>query len=129
MWPEINTIGTSGYLTLSSRTTLVHASMNESPFFLSYGRDPTYPFDIVTKPAEVRYDIDDNFASELQQRMKLAHQTAQQVAEQVAEARQERHRRQNKPPCYQVGDRVLLKEVVTPRGLKQKLAPRWSGPY
>ncbi|XP_023220822.1 uncharacterized protein LOC111622643 [Centruroides sculpturatus] len=50
-------------------------------------------------------------------------------SEQAAEIRQERHRQQNKPPQYKVGDRVLLKEVVTPKGLKQKLAPRWSGPF
>ncbi|XP_023213023.1 uncharacterized protein LOC111615822 [Centruroides sculpturatus] len=61
--------------------------------------------------------------------MQTAHQTAQKFSEQAAEARQTRHRQQNKPPHYQLGDRVLLKEVVIPKGQKQKLAPRWSGPY
>ncbi|XP_023223278.1 uncharacterized protein LOC111624612 [Centruroides sculpturatus] len=114
---------------LFAYNTTVHSSTNETPYYLLYGRDPIYPFDVVTEPNRPSYDISENYASELRARLALAHKLAQEHAEKAAIDRKVYQQRRNKPYKFSIGDRVFVTEVTVPLGLKRKLAPRWQGPY
>lgn len=81
-----------------------NSSTNESPFYLLYGCDPTYPFDIITDPNTATYDVDENFVTELKLRLKEAHKLAQQHSQAAAEKRKVYHSSKTKPYKFAVGD-------------------------
>ncbi|XP_023221377.1 E3 ubiquitin-protein ligase siah-1-like [Centruroides sculpturatus] len=112
---------------LFTYNTTVHSSTND-PYYLVYGSDPVFPFDVVTEPSQPSYDVSENYASELRARLALAHRLAQKHAEKAAQDRKVYHDRKNKPHKFVIGDRVFVTQVVVPTGLKRKLLPRWQGP-
>lgn len=61
----------------------IQSSINDTPFYLIYGRDSTYPFDLITKPNTTNYDVEDNFVTELRLHMKKAHSLAQVYSQAV----------------------------------------------
>lgn len=98
---------------LFAYNTSVNASINKSPFFLIYGRDPTYPFDIVTSPNTATYDVEENFATELKLRLKEAHNLAQNYSQIAAEKRKAYHSTKTKPYRFAVGDRVFVRQCLS----------------
>lgn len=86
-----------------------------------YGRDPVFPIDTFLKSARVRYDVDQNYVSELLTRLNSAFSKAQQnlAASQQAQAYQ--FNKKAKDGRFQLGDLVYLYDPSIQVGLPKKL--------
>lgn len=111
---------------LFAYNTSIHSSVSKSPFYLLYGRDPVYPFDIITSPNTATYDVGENFVTEL--RLKKAHELAQH-SQITVDKRKTYHSHTIKPYKFAVGDRVFLNQVYILPGFKCKFYSRYTGPY
>lgn len=114
---------------VSAFCSTVHSMVGETPFFLMYGRDVELPFDEIFRPLKTRYDTDTNYASEMIQRLKIAHTRAR---EQLDKNIDRVHRTFNKKSAdvkFKVGDRVYLFTPAVKVGTSAKLAKKWTGPY
>ncbi len=60
---------------------LPHEATQESPFFLMFGRDMELTVHLMMPHGPVKYDIDENYATELVTRMQNAHELAQRSIE------------------------------------------------
>ena len=109
--------------------TAIQKSIKESPFFLTYGREPKIPIDISLTPYELEsIDIDDyriNLVNGLNEALKLAHDNIE-----IAQTSQVRSYDKSKSDTtFNPGDLVLLTNPAIGKGKSRKLSPAFKGPY
>lgn len=63
----------------------IHESTKERPFYLMYERDMELPQHVSIRPKECKYDLDENYATEMLQRMRYALTHAREQLEKSAE--------------------------------------------
>ena len=108
----------------------IHEATRETPFFLLHGRDMELPFHTLTKPTRVKYDLDDNYVTEMLARMRSAWKSAAETIEVNNQARCDKFNRKAKAYSYQPGDKVYLHTpAIKGRKLATKFQPKRSGPY
>lgn len=100
-----------------------HISLDESPFYLVYGREVREPAD-VWEPTRYRLTTDQNqiFAKQWRYARKLAREKLLEAQEK----QKQYYDRNAKVEAYAVGDQVLLKARPNQPG---KFTLRWTGPY
>lgn len=96
--------------------------------FLLYGRDIVLPYDKILKPQVVKYDVSENYASEMLGRLRDA---CDSVCRNLArsETRVKYYNRRTREKIFEVGDLVYLRDDTTKAGLTKKLGGYWIGPY
>jgi len=103
-----------------------NATTKESPFFVTYGRDPNLPIDITLGlPPTKDSEIDDKSTI-----LNNINSIIDRVRNNI-DAEQERYKKQgpSQPHNYQVGDLVLLYTPAFDVGTTKKFALPWRGPY
>lgn len=115
--------------------TSTHSSTNNTPFFLMFGRDPSFNVDLVIRHHEERHvPQEDNDGSEyLEHLLKVLH-SAWSAAYAFNTKRRAQYKKQYddshlRPLEIRVGDRVFLKNLAPPQGLSQKLCMPWVGQF
>ena len=106
--------------------TSFHRSVQNTPFFLTYGMEPRLPS--FPGPDARRIFYGESSAAEIFQRLSLARKLAVENNLQATEKGKEYHDRKAKPHTYSIGQKVLLEEYYF-LGKNTKLAPKWSGPH
>ena len=106
--------------------TSFHRSVQNTPFFLTYGMEPRLPSFPGPDPRRIFYG--ESSAADLFQRLSLARKLAVESNLQATEKGKEYHDRKAKPHTYSIGQKVLLEEYYF-LGKNVKLAPKWSGPH
>ena len=102
-----------------------HASTGMSPYLLMFGREPRLPIDIrfglASQPGGKSHG---QYAMNLQERLRRAHELASAMMEKTAQANKSRYDKKVRENALEEGDKVLVRNV----GLKgpNKLADRWS---
>lgn len=113
-----------------------HSITGHSPFYLVYGREATYPFDIMVNHAnsaiveELSADEDTRrYVNELILRLNVAHTAVSETAGRAQERREESNNQLQNVPYFPINSLVLLyTPQVKPQTVK-KLTPLWKGPY
>ncbi len=109
--------------------TSIHSSTSESPYFLTFGRDPILPFCLgIQAPNPITCDPDD-YAKLVAMRI---HQAMNITAEALQRAQSKYKHQFDKSasePKIHIGMRVWLRNESTPPGISRKFCPKWNGPY
>jgi hypothetical protein len=110
---------------------LPHTATKETPFYLMFGRDMELPIHLAIKQNIVKYDLDENYASEMLARMQLAHEIAHKNIETNVQQRCNKHNNARLRKELQPGDLVYLNNpaVLGSKIVAPKFRPKWTGPY
>ena len=113
---------------LFAYNTAVHRVIQQTPYYLNYGRKPRTITDQITEN-EVRNNGNTHvYAYELAEKLYKVHQRVREIYEKINEDR-ENALENEKVHTYKIGDQVLLYDPTTPRHKSRKLVRRWKGPY
>jgi hypothetical protein len=103
--------------------TAVHSSTGYSPFYLMYGREATEPQDMI-QPVRNRDMTDVNMI--FSQMWYDAVEKTKEKLEEAKEKQKQYYDRNAKRVEFEIGDKVLLKEMANIPG---KFNMRWEGPF
>ena len=108
--------------------TAYHSLLQETPFYLQFGRDARLTADIIIgKRPQYTAGVHE-YATELVQNLYDVHTRVRDILKNVNDERDVEN--VNVPaPKYNIGDEVLLYDPTTKKGLSRKLVQRWKGPY
>ena len=107
-----------------------HEATKESPFFLMFGRDMELPIHLTIKENRVKYNLDDNYVTELLTKMQMAHVTAKENIEKSINKRCEKFNHRKTRREFMLGDVVYMySPAVQGNILSRKLQTKWRGPY
>lgn len=107
-----------------------HEATKESPYFLMFGRDMELPIHLTINDHVLRYDLDENYASEMLKKMQISHELAKENLAKSIESRYAKHNSRKLKREFQLGDLVFMKIVVPTKGnLAAKFQPKWKGPF
>ena len=110
--------------------TSIHATTKFSPFFLMFGRKPTLPGDIFIKDPEIIIPITPcEYAEKLRKNLRKAYTAVKQNTTSRMDLAKKHHERKYLAAKFIQGDKVLVKELKTPKGKCKKFTLRWKGPY
>ena len=101
-------------------------SIKDSPFYLLYLRDPSFPFDILNK--EQKWYNVDNYKQEVACKANRVYDRCQVFLEQAREEVEKNQPKRARIKEIQIGDRVFVKRIPT-KGIPKKLQPAYSGPF
>ncbi|VDO27154.1 unnamed protein product, partial [Heligmosomoides polygyrus] len=114
--------------------TSVHTSTGNTPFFLIFGRDPTFNIDLL-----IKHDLERHISMLTDSSLYVANLVATlHAAWRAAAASNDRQRTKYKkqfdashfsPLTIKVGDRVYLRDFAPTPGLSQKLCMPWLGQF
>ncbi|KAG5861212.1 hypothetical protein JTB14_019807 [Gonioctena quinquepunctata] len=107
----------------------IHSSTGFRPYFSLHGRDQVLPIDDFIKPQRIKYDYDENYASELMARLNRVFIEVYKNTEKAKEKRNERFNRKTEEKVFALGELVYLKDMATRLGTSKKLVRTWIGPY
>jgi hypothetical protein len=108
----------------------VHASTNESPYFLVFGRDPIFCIDQILDPniSQPTYLKDDGeFKEKLVNSLRKAWEAAAEQNRQAQLRAKEQYDKLVRQPTIKVGDRVLLRNYTGKPGSSKKYNFAWKG--
>jgi hypothetical protein len=105
--------------------------LDDSPFFLLYGRDPTLPQDLVMglKSKQKQFVDLDTYKLDLLKQLKLTYEKLRSDKELMQAKYKQRYDVTHKNKVFQIGDLVWVHSSLPKLGLTQKLLPRFEGPY
>ena len=107
--------------------TTYHTGIQEVPFYLNHGRTARVTTnDITDRLSQTTWSVH-AYAADLAAKLSKTHERVTEIMKQVNENRLEEDA--IKLPTYEIGEKVLLFDVTTPKGLSRKLVNRWKGPY
>ena len=106
------------------------ASTGESPFYLTYGRDPRLPVPDVLVPKETRVTRDlKEYGAALHQKMSDAWELARHSIGRAQKRQKHSYDQRARPPSFREGDRAFLFKPAEKTGAARKFARPFHGPY
>ena len=109
--------------------TSIQETIQETPFYLVYGRDARLPVDVALSEPTRRYTDVDDYKNVILHRLNEAFTLVKSNIE-LAQQKQKQHQDKNaKEPEFSIGERVWIYLPVTKQGLTHKLIHPWNGPH
>jgi transposase InsO family protein len=108
--------------------TSYHSLLQETPFYLQYGRDARLTMDIMIGKRPEHTPGVHEYATELVQNLYDVHQRVREILQSVNDKRMLENE-DNLVPEFEIGSEVYLYDPTTAQGLSRKLVQRWKGPY
>jgi hypothetical protein len=109
-----------------SYNTLFHTLLQETPFFVAYGRDAVLHIDIMNNVRREKHAGVHEYATEVVQKLYDVHTRVKDILKNENEQRIEKMVELRE---FKIGEKVLLHDVTTKVGLSRKFTKRWKGPY
>ena len=107
----------------------VHASTNETPFFLMYLREPNMPIDLTFAQPIAQYMEVPDYVTLMKERLgKVWTQAGLQLKYQQEQAK-ENYDRAARDHNFKVGDKVMVSSPLTTKGHSNKLHRPFKGPF
>jgi len=108
-----------------------NSTTGETPFFLTFGRDPLTPTDLDLRAGvSVEAHTHNTWKQHLMQTLQSAYSCVRDNLQQAHQHNKEDYdSRHSTPQSYQPGDLVMMYVPATQRGLTPKLVRKWTGPY
>jgi len=116
------------YVLFAYRTSL-HESTLETPFYLTYGRDPVIPVDVALRYQELPPVDPSTYRATVTRRSFKAFELAKQNIERAQRRYQEYYRQEGVPREFTEGDQVWLFYPHNQSGKPRKFAHMWIGPF
>ena len=110
-------------------------TFNRSPFYLLYGREPSFPLDLALGARSANSSFikadDEAYIKDVADRIEEARLVVTHKLEQVRAAREEENAKLKKKAEFDVGEFVMKWRpvIVNPQGKSKKLASQWDGPF
>lgn len=115
---------------MAYRVTINH-TIQETPFFLLYGRDALLPSDLVlgVSNRQLTTDAEDvvEYKVRLLERLRSSYEVLEQKQEEKMNYYKERYDASHKKVSFDDGSEVLIYCPVPKKGFTQKLLPKWMG--
>jgi hypothetical protein len=119
------------YATFAYNTS-VHATTNESPYFLMFGRDPIFSIDNILDGrtrVPLLYTEESDFKHKLVSSLQLAWKAASKETEKQRAAMKKRYDSNIRIPDIRCGDKVLLRNYIPEANLSRKHQQHWRGTF
>jgi len=109
-------------------------AVDESPFYLMYGRDPILPQDLYlpVKKQNFRQPVDSDlygYKIELLKRLREAYEKLNKHRDNEREYYKKQYDKTHKPVQYKVNDLVWIHTEAQTKEISASLLPDWRGPY
>lgn len=110
--------------------TSIHSSTNETPYYLTFVKDPILPYCLGLQPPNPLTAHPDDYSKTVAMRLHQA-MTIADIALSKAQSNYKSNydKTAHEPPLFTIGTRVWLYYPVTKPGLSKKMAFTWQGPY
>jgi len=119
------------FITMAYNST-PHESTGVSPYKLIYGREMSFPIDILTeKHEEITLEpiYSSKYVQDLEEQLRKAHELARNQLKISAERQRTTYNLNVRKMAYEVGDLVWRNQKKHVPGLKMKIARHWTGPW
>lgn len=104
-------------------------STEMSPFQLLFGTEMNVPFDTNLIPTDSAPQNVRTHMENLKHTLQITQQIAKENIELTQQKTKTRYDTRTAEPQYQLGDKVLLRTMKTPKGLSPKLQDKYEGPF
>jgi len=109
--------------------TAVHASTNQMPFMMVYGRQPTLPGDILVRVEQNEHNNTTEYVQQLTKRLKIVFKEVEYFENIIKQKREQSYHKNKQNHTFQLGDLVWVYDHKIREGLVSKLRRPWVGPY
>jgi hypothetical protein len=114
---------------LSAYRSCYNSTIQESPYYLTFGKQMTLPIDAMLNRGEAYSTSRSDYGDEIAYRLNEAHKRVKELLQNISTNREERNLNLTNPKEFNVGDLVLLRSEVKV-GRNRKLNKiNWIGPY
>ena len=116
-------------MALFALRTSVHSSTSQTPFFMTYLRDPLLPYDKFLSPFRLRYFPEEDYLQRLMMESQIAfHKTKEFMMDQATKRRTLYDKNVN-PQRFTEGQVVYVRDLAPKPGTMSKLNAPFKGPY
>jgi len=114
---------------LYAYNTSQHEAIGDSPFFLTYGREPVFPPDITLLPATRLSNSVDIHRTRILEQLQTARALAKENIQKAQYKMKMYYDETSKDHPFKVGHRVWIYTPVVKTGYCKKLTSFWRGPF
>ena len=122
-WPE------HLQLVLMAMRSAVNKATGETPYYLVTGFDMVLPYDLITKPGRIPYNVDDCPMARLRADAPRVFHEVRERMRAAARRSKEYYDRRTAEPKFQLGGLVYLRVPVKSKGIGKKFKDRYTGPW
>jgi len=122
-WPE------HLQLVLMAMRSAVNKATGETPYNLVTGFDMVLPYDLITQPGRISYDLDDGPVTRLRRDLPRVFREVRDRMREAARRSKVQYDKGTAAPSFHVGDLVYLRVPVRSKGIGRKFKDRYTGPW